>query len=146
MMLRGLHAAGSHDLAHEIGINHVDHVAKVFEDTGTLWENYAPESASWGTPAMKDFVGWTGLSPIAILFEAVFGLRPAVGRNELTWDVRLLDEHGVDRYPFGPDATLDLHCAKRTRSGEEPVIRASATRPVSLIIEWAGGRKTIDLN
>jgi glycogen debranching enzyme len=146
MMLRGLGAVGAHDLVHEIGMNHLEHVVKVFEETGTLWENYAPESASPGSPAMKDFVGWTGLSPIAILFEAVFGLRPAVGRNELTWDVRLLDEHGVDRYPFGPDATVDLRCAKRSDPSEEPAIKAASTRPVNLIIEWAGGRKAIRLN
>ena len=95
---------------------------------------------------MKDFVGWTGLSPIAILFESVFGLRPAVGRNELTWDVRLLDEHGVDRYPFGPDATLDLRCAQRRSAAEEPIITAAGTRPVELTIEWAAGRKTIQIS
>jgi hypothetical protein len=146
MVLRGLHAAGAHDLAHEIGINHLDHVVKVFESTGTLWENYAPESSSWGTPAMKDFVGWTGLSPIAILFENVLGLHPRVDRNELTWTVRLLDEHGVDRYPFGPHATLDLRCASRSSAAEEPVIEAMATQPLRLVIEWSGGRKTIQLN
>jgi glycogen debranching enzyme len=145
MVLRGLTATGAHDLAHEIGLNHVENVAAVFEKTGTLWENYAPESASWGDPAMKDFVGWAGLSPIAILFESVFGLRPAVGRNELMWDVRLLDEHGVERYPFGTDAMLDLRCAQRGSVEEEPRITATGTRPVKLTIEWAAGRKTIEI-
>jgi glycogen debranching enzyme len=145
MVLRGLAAAGEHALAHEIGANHVEQVVKVFEATGTLWENYAPESASPGEPAKKDFVGWTGLSPIAILFENVFGLRAASGRNELVWDVRLLDEHGIDRYPFGPDATLDLRCAKRDSQAEEPVIEATATRPVKLVVAWAGGNKTMQL-
>jgi glycogen debranching enzyme len=146
MVLRGLGAAGEHDLAHEIGMNHLANVVKVFEATGTLWENYAPESASPGAPAMKDFVGWTGLSPIAVLFEAVFGLRPEVGSNELIWTIRLLDEHGVDRYPFGAHATLDLRCAARSSPAEEPVIEATATQPVKLVIEWAGGKKTIELN
>ncbi len=145
MVLRGLSAAGEHGLEHEIGMNHLDHVVKVVEATGTLWENYAPESASPGEPALRDFVGWTGLSPIAILFESVFGLRPAVGRNDLTWDVRLLEGHGVNRYPVGPDAILDLHCATRSSPAEEPVIKAAANRPVTLIVEWAGGRKTIQL-
>jgi len=145
MVLRGLAAAGEHDLAHEIGLNHIENVGKVFDATGTLWENYAPESASPGEPAMKDFVGWAGLIPISILFETVFGLRPEVGRNELTWNVRLLDEHGVDRYPFGPDATLDLRCASRKSPAEEPVINATATQAVKLVVKWKGGTKTIDL-
>jgi len=146
MVLRGLGRAGEHALAHEIAVNHLQQVVEVFDATGTLWENYAPESASPGQPARKDFVGWTGLSPIAILFENVFGLRPEVRRNELTWDVRLLDEHGVDRYPFGPGATLDLRCAKRCSPAEEPVIEAAATQPVTLVVQWAAGKKTIQPN
>jgi len=145
MVLRGLNTAGALDLAHEIGLNHLEHVVTVFENTGTLWENYAPESAAPGDPAMKDFVGWTGLVPIAVLFESVFGLRPAVERNELLWDVRLLDEHGVDRYPFGPEATLNLRCARRRGAEEEPQISARSTRPVTLTVQWAAGRRTIHL-
>jgi glycogen debranching enzyme len=143
MVLRGLTAIGEHALAHDIGLNHLHNVVKVFEATGTLWENYAPESAAHGEPARGDFVGWTGLSPIAILLEAVFGLRANVIRNELVWDIRLLEEHGVDRYPFGPEAALHLHCARRASPAEEPVVTARSTRPVQLIVEWAGGIKTI---
>jgi glycogen debranching enzyme len=143
MVLRGLGVAGEDALAHEIAINHLEQVVAVFEATGTLWENYAPESASPGRPAGKDFVGWTGLSPIAILFENVFGLRPDVRRNELTWDIRLLDEHGVERYPFGAGVTLDLRCARRNSPEEEPVITAAATHPVTLVVQWAAGKKTI---
>jgi len=145
MVLRGLSAVGEDALAHEIALNHLEHVVKVFETTGTLWENYAPESAVPGEPARKDFVGWTGLSPIAMLFESVFGLRPAVGRNELLWEVRLLDEHGVEHYPFGPDATLDLRCAKRVSVADEPVVEAVSNRPLTLRIVWAGGEKTISI-
>ena len=146
MVLRGLSAVGEHELAHEIGINHLEHVVKVFEATGTFWENYAPESSLPGNPALRDFVGWTGLSPIATLFESVFGLRPEVASNELIWEIRLLDEHGVDRYPFGSDGILDLRCAKRSSPGEEPVIEAVASQPVKLVVRWAGGNKTIQLN
>ena len=85
------------------------------------------------------------MSPIAVLFEAVFGLHPEVGRNELIWAIRLLDEHGVDRYPFGPHATLNLRCAKRSSPEEEPVIEAVASQPVKLTIEWAGGKKSLQL-
>jgi hypothetical protein len=41
---------------------------------------------------------------------------------------------------------LDLQCAKRSSPAEEPAIKAAATRPVNLIVEWAGGRKTIQLD
>jgi hypothetical protein len=51
----------------------------------------------------------------------------------------------VDRYPFGPDTSVDLHCARRVTPGEEPVIKARANRPVKLIVEWAGGRRKYEL-
>ena len=47
--------------ARTIALNHVDNVLQVFQKTGTVWENYAPESAAPGEPAKPDFVGWTGL-------------------------------------------------------------------------------------
>ncbi len=88
MVLRGLDRAGYNDLAHEISREDLDNVVRVYKDTGTLWENYAPERAAQGNRAKDDFVGWSGLAPIAGLFEYVFGLarrrpqRPApVGRT-----------------------------------------------------------------
>jgi glycogen debranching enzyme len=146
MVLRGLTNVGENALAHEIAMNHLRNVVEVFKSTGTLWENYAPESAAPGRPARGDFVGWTGLSPIAVLFEYAFGLRPEVSRNQLVWDVRLLDRHGVERYPFGRDTMLDLQCEQRKGPADEPVIKANANKPLSLVIQWAGGAKTIHLN
>lgn len=146
MVLRGLTEVGADSLAYDIALNHVQNVADVFQKTGTLWENYAPESADPGKPARKDFVGWTGLSPISILLEYVFGLRPDAPRRELLWDVRLLEEHGVERYPFGRTGVLDLHCAARRSYIEPPVITAKTNEPLTLRVRWAGGEKSFDLH
>jgi len=59
---------------------------KVFEQTGTLWENYAPNPLSLGNISRSDFVGWSGLPSVAVLFEYVFGLRTDVPKHILTWD------------------------------------------------------------
>jgi hypothetical protein len=146
MILRGLTQNGYHDLAHEIGVNHHANVIKTFEETGTVWENYAPESAARGNHSAGDFVGWTGLPPVAVLFEYVFGLRPNVPANTLTWDVRLTDEFGVRQYPFGPDGLLDLHCAARASPAEKPVITAHSNMPLALETLWPGGSETILLS
>ena len=73
MVLKGLDAYGKYDMSHEIACEHLDAVVDVFERTNTLFENYAPEytdgKANKGSSSMGDFVGWTGLSPISILFE-----------------------------------------------------------------------------
>ena len=145
MVLRGLDRAGYHDLAHEISREDLDHVVRVFEKTGTLWENYAPERAAPGNPAKSDFVGWSGLAPVAGLFEYVLGLRADAPGGRLLWDVRLLEGHGVSRYPFGRHGVLDLSCAARGSAGEEPRIEARSTVPLELVVRWEGGEKIVSV-
>jgi hypothetical protein len=57
-----------------------------------------------GNIARQDFVGWTGLPPVAVLFEYVFGLRPDVPTGALTWDVRLLEGQGWNATRSGKTA------------------------------------------
>lgn len=146
MVLKGLRATGYGALAHIIARNHLDNVVQVFEDTGTVWENYAPEGALPGRPAKPDFVGWTGLPAIAVLLEEVFGLQPDVPNQTLDWDVRLMDEFGVEQYPFGAGALLNLHCEARESVLDKPFITASSNRPLTLRIHWAGGVETRQLS
>jgi hypothetical protein len=145
MVLRGLTEVGRDGLAHEIAMNHLSNVVQVFERTGHIWENYAPESASPGAPAKRDYVGWSGLAPVAVLFEYVFGLRPDMENQKLVWDVRLLEEHGVSNYPFGREGVLDLHCGARSSAGQRPDIRASSNVPLKLEIRWEGGTEVVEL-
>ncbi len=145
MVLRGLTNFGQDALAHEIALNHVEHVAQVCALTQTLWENYAPDAVAPGNRAKKDFVGWTGLSPIAILLEYCLGLRADVPRGVLVWDVRLLEEHGVEHYPFGLDGLLNLRCQARADPAGEPVIEASSTVPLTLEVRWGGGTRNMRL-
>ena len=145
MLLKGLRANSYGALAHIIACNHLQNVVQVFEDTGTVWENYAPENAKPGSPAKPDFVGWTGLPGIAVLLEEVFGLQPDVPANTLRWDLRLLDEFGVEQYPFGAQGLLDLHCEGRDLVLEKPVITAKSNVPVKLKVQWGGGSETLQL-
>ncbi|AIQ57834.1 MGH1-like glycoside hydrolase domain-containing protein [Paenibacillus borealis] len=145
MVLKGLSKSGYNALAHDIGVRHLEAVVKVYEDTGTLWENYSAEKALPGVPAKPDFVGWTGLSPIAILFEYIFGLKPDVPNSKLEWDVRLLDAHGISQYPFGKEGILDLSCEGRKSTDERPVIRATSNIPVTILVKWEKGKEYIEL-
>ena len=145
MILRGLDRTGYHDLAHDISREDLDHVVRVFEETGTVWENYAPERPAPGKPAKPDFVGWSGLAPVAGLFEYVFGLRADAPDGRLLWDVRLIEDHGVRRYPFGVEGVLDLSCASRGSAREEPRIEARSTVPLELVIRWDGGERTVNV-
>jgi len=137
MILRGLEKAGQFDLARQIAINHVENVTEIFRQTGTLWENYAPEHTTPGKPAKRDFVGWTGLSPTAIVIEQIFGIHGSARERKITWRIRETARHGVLRYPMGEDA-VDLICPAH-RPGEKPPVEIRAAGPVTVELQWPDG-------
>jgi hypothetical protein len=149
MILRGLTQRGAHDLAHQIALNHVENVAQVFQHSLTLWENYSPEYTQPGKPAQGNFVGWTGLSAIAIPIEYLIGLRTV--RNDssstvhLHWDIWLIERHGVLRYPLEAANTVDLVCDARNLNTDLPRLTVSATQALTLSVESAGHSRTFNL-
>ena len=78
MVIKGLENYGYDELAREIALKHLALVANVFEETGTIWENYAPDADEPGKPARPDFVGWSGLAPIGLLLQYEIGLKPCL--------------------------------------------------------------------
>lgn len=145
MVLKGLEHVRRYDLAAEIARNHYDNVLKVFMKDGTLYENYAPDEASKGSLAANEFVGWTGISVINVLFEFVFGIRPDIPNNTIVWDVRLLERHGICNYPVGSSGTADMICNRRESLMDEPVIELKSSMPLKLKIIWDKGEKVIEV-
>jgi hypothetical protein len=145
MIMRGLDSVRQYDLAHEIALNHLGNVVEVFKKTGTVWENYAPETPEQGNWSKKDFVGWSGLPATAVLFEYVFGIRANVPGSRIVWDVRLLEEHGIERYPFGGKGTVSLKCGRRSTPRDKPSVEAHSDIPLTLDIRWEGGRESLKL-
>ncbi|HLN54246.1 MAG TPA: trehalase family glycosidase [Lentimicrobium sp.] len=143
MVLRGLTKYGYDSLAFEIALNHLSNVVEVFNGTGTLFENYAPDKVQGND--RKDFVGWTGIVPITVLFEYVFGIRPDVPHNTIIWDINLTDAFGIADYPFGNKGTLSLHCQKRNSPYDEPSIEVKSNTHFTLILKWRGGEKRIEI-
>jgi hypothetical protein len=145
MVLRGLTEQGKHDLAYAIARNHVENVAAVFRETGTLWENYSAEHPQPGKPAGHDFVGWTGVSAISIPLEYLIGLRTTDVGKTLIWDIRLTERHGVIRYPLGSSNTVDLICEQRNHSDECPRLSITTQSPVTLHVTFAQRVHTFNL-
>lgn len=143
MVLKGLEKNNYNRLAFDIAKSHLDCVVDVFEQTGTLWENYSPEHRAAGKPAKRDFVGWTGLSPISIMFEYVFGIRADTQKRKITWDVTLCERHGIERYPF-MGHQVDLICDARSRT-DKPTVRVRSDIPFTLEVRWDGNSYTLDI-
>ena len=147
MVLKGLDNYRRFSLSHSIAKKHLDAVVEVFKRENTLFENYAPEKLDGkfvqGGQSKRDFVGWTGLSPIAVLFEYVFGIKPFASEGKIVWQVELLERHGVEKYPFGTDGELTLICQARGDKNEEPQLELSSNVPVEVEILWGDGNRKV---
>ncbi|MGC4094949.1 MAG: trehalase family glycosidase [Polyangiaceae bacterium] len=141
MVLSGLRRHGYEALANEIAHNHFFHVVDSFARTDCIWEHFAPDAPAKGR-GRNNFVGWTGITPIAVLFEYVLGLRPDPSRRRLVWHINSCDEMGVDRFPFGRSATLDLRVEKRVSPNDPPVLQVRSDVPLEIELNWAGGKET----
>jgi glycogen debranching enzyme len=147
MVVRGLERAGHAELAREIALRHTRLVADVYRSTGTIWENYAPDSIEAGrhvngAPVVRDFVGWSGLGPILFLLEYAVGLAPDAPRNELSWDLRSPRRCGCERYRFaGHVASLVAEEA----AGDSRRVSISSDGPFRLRIRSKGRERVVDV-
>jgi hypothetical protein len=141
MVITGLDSKGYTALAKEIAANHFSQVLEVYKNTGTFWEYYAPEAAEPGFMARKDFVGWTGLPPIAVFIEYVLGIRSNYSENKITWDVAQKEAHGMERYPFGPEGIVTFRIKQRNSAGDTPVIMVESNVPFELTVLWSKDKK-----
>jgi hypothetical protein len=143
MVIAGLENYGYTDLAWEIALNHLRNIVAVFQETGTVWENYAPASIAHGEPAKGDFVGWTGIGPIAFFIEYAIGIRADALANKIMWDIRSPDRVGVERFWFG-GKTVSVVCEKADAAGARAV-RVESDGAFDLAVTWRGRARIIQV-
>ena len=143
MVFAGLTANGCHDLAYQLAEKFLKNVVDVYNETGTLWENYAPDFAERGNMSRPNFVGWTGLAPISVFFEYIIGIKAQVSENRIVWHVNRTERHGIEKYPFGNDHLIDLVCEARESADEEPKITVRSNKPIDVLVVWNGKEKLI---
>ena len=164
--VRALAAAGRRDLARAAAENDLRNLAQVYADftpeagqlapdhdgdgTNTLWELYAPDAVQPGTRwdatylGRQDFVGWTGLGPIATLLEQIIGLEPDALTDTLTLHLARTDQHGVEGYRFG-DQLVDLTVEARSSASAPAAIHVTTSDAFVLVVESAGISSTFSL-
>jgi len=104
MVLYGLEKYGYPELAKEIALNHLRAVCDVYEETGTIWENYPADSITKGDADKGGFVGWSGIAPILYLIQYAVGLTADCRTQTVEWKIDtehiLKGEAGCRRYWF----------------------------------------------
>lgn len=152
MTIRGLFHAGRKDVAHTLAERYMDGLSRTFAEfsPSTLWECNSPEfpqpgkSAYLGETVRPDFVGWTGLGPIAMLIENILGFDVQMAQQRVVWDIRLTEEHGIKNLRLGTDGRGEFLCAERPAAQAPAQLRIHCSVPVTLeahchgrIIEYA---------
>ena len=146
MVICGLENKGYTALAKEIAKNHYNSVFEVYKNTGTFWEYYAPEKIEPGFMARDEFVGWTGLPPIAVFIEYILGIRSDFSKKTLTWDIVQTESHGIEDYPFGPNGTVNLKVNKRNSVDSTPQITVESNISFKMNIHWGKNQtKTVEV-
>lgn len=118
MVIKGLENYNQHEFADQIVENHLYKMAEIYFDFQpneeiiafeerysdgyqTIWECYSPEYTEPATRwdgtfySRQDFVGWSGLGPIALLIENIIGIDMDVPQNQITWRINRADKHGI---------------------------------------------------
>ena len=95
--------------------------------------------------ARKDFVGWTGLPPIAEFIEFIIGIQSDYTNKQIVWDLNLTEKNGIERYPFGKDGFVDLVADSRRSPNEEPKISVNTNVGFELIVLYGDKEKKISV-
>ncbi len=126
MIVKGLDAVGREDVAYQLARRQVEAFAKVYSETGTIWECYDPERVAsgklYGSPVRKNFVGFSGVSPIAMLLEDVFGIHVEGGELKSV-NPRLTDHYGIRNLTLPNGRKIDIEVMARKSEDKKPEIR-----------------------
>lgn len=143
MVIRGLEKYGYKELARDIALNHLQNVVAVYKQTGTIWENYAPDRIKEGDKNRRDFVGWSGIAPILYFMEYLIGLRGDASKNKLVWNVDTsLGETGCSRYWFA-GRTLNLRAIPQLDGSVH--IQVESDGPILLEVNVGSRKQTMEL-
>jgi glycogen debranching enzyme len=140
MIIRGLLNYGYDDFAADAVERHLKNMSDVLRVTGTIWENYAPEFASRGNASAGNFVGWSGVGPIAMLIENIIGLRADAPADTLTWRIRRTDRHGMKNFHFGDNKKITLIADSRAAATDPVTINITSDSPFKLIVDLPQGK------
>lgn len=124
MVIKGLEKYGYFDLSKKASENHIQNMFEIYssfippasevdefgggDGVKTIWECYSPDlpkPSTTGIPgnpflSRQNFVGWSGLGPIALLIENVLGIHIDAPNNTIEWRISLTEKHGIKDIRF----------------------------------------------
>ncbi len=154
MVIKGLKKYGYIDEAREIALNGLAGMYQTWLMTGTVWENYDQENpgkpgekAGEGKISRTDFVGWSGVQPIATLIETIIGIRTNAPENRIEWNLRMTEQNGVRNLKWGKNYShkVDLVANARTSQDDDVILSVSSNVPFKLVVDTGFTKKELEI-
>jgi glycogen debranching enzyme len=144
MVVKGLKRYNKLPWSREIALKHLDVMYKVLahDNYGSIWECYSPEYYqpavnAYGKLVRPNFVGWSGLGPIAMLLECVFGLEFDASENCITWVIATEGRHGIENLLFN-GRIISLICQGKSHVPGETQITVETSGTLKLRLSLMG--------
>lgn len=150
-IIKGLEV-NHNDFAREASERYLQGIYEVFRQTGTLWENYAPDRTPEGklNPGVHDytdesfcrpdFVGWTGLGPISLLIENILGFRMNGSSKTIDYYLTRTDRHGIENLRMA-DITTSIMAADRKEHPDKATLTVVSDKAYRLIVHFNGSKR-----
>lgn len=140
--IRGMKEMGRSTLAREAAVRYLEAICKVANDPAygkTIWECYSPTAyrpatAEGGEIVRADFVGWSGLAPIAMLIEHIMGLSFDAKENTVTFEMFPGQICGLENMCFNGNH-LTVACTKYVPVAGESIVEVKAEKPFTLQVK-----------
>ncbi len=130
------------EVARLIAENHITNLHEVYQDSGALWEKYNADALRAGDGSKKDFVGWTGDGPIAMLIEDVIGVQVDAPGGTISWNLSQTARNGVKNLQFG-DGVVSLIAEERTNAANKAGLTITSDTDFTLLVTIDGQEYTI---
>ena len=129
MVAAGLKRSNRFAIAKELTAKHLSCMVEVKRNItfDSIWECYSPEYPEPATKNEKgeivrnNFVGWSGLGPIAMLIENILGFSFNAPDNTISWMIDSSCVHGLQNFYFN-GKLISLLCEKANPSGQRKII------------------------
>ncbi len=165
MVVKGLEKYGYENIADEIAMNHIQNMSWIYkyftpqenqiayeerysDGYKTIWECYSSEFKSPATRwdntflSRQDFVGWSGLGPIAMLIENILGVELNGAENKIVWRLHRKDKHGIENINFKNEK---ISLVANPKSENQFEIKVISENPFILEIIKEGKTKSFNL-
>lgn len=144
MVVRGLERYGRHDIAREIAVRHISAMCAVMKNKKfrNIWECYSPEymrpaTMEEGGMVRSNFVGWSGLGPIAMLIEQVLGFKFNALKKQVHWVIGTSGRHGIKNLQFN-GKKLALICENASLKARKRRVTVETGGNINLTVRLMG--------